>query len=158
MMWHTTGTLTAVKTSATFPFGVAMLPASKQRGSPTGGGNFYLFKNTTPAERLAALNFVKFMTQPERAADWSMATGYVAVSPAAYATPKLKEYASTFPQAVVARDQFQYATPELSTFQTGRVRKLLDDAIQASLTGGKTPAAALKAAQGEAEKLLKPYR
>jgi sn-glycerol 3-phosphate transport system substrate-binding protein len=158
MMWHTTGNLTAVKDSAKFPFGVAMLPASKQRGSPTGGGNFYLFKQTTPAERLAALNFVKFMTAPERAADWSMATGYVATSPAAYATPKLKEYASTFPQAVVARDQFRFATPELSTFQTGRVRKLLDDAIQASLTGQKTPAEALKGAQAEAMRLLKPYQ
>jgi len=158
MMWHTTGNLTAVKDNAKFPFGVAMLPASKQRGSPTGGGNFYLFKKTTPAERKAALEFVKFMTAPERAADWSMATGYVATSAAAYGTPKLKEYASTFPQAVVARDQFQYATPELSTFQTGRVRKLLDDAIQASLTGQKAPGDALKAAQAEAMRLLKPYQ
>jgi len=135
-----------------------MLPASKQRGSPTGGGNFYLFKKTTPEERTAALKFVKFMTTPERAAAWSIATGYVATRPDAYETAKLKEYAAGFPQAVVARDQFQYATPELSTFQTGRVRKLLDDAIQASLTGQKQPAEALKAAQSEADKLLKPYR
>lgn len=158
MMWHTTGNLTAVKDQAKFPFGVAMLPASKQRGSPTGGGNFYLFKKTTPEERQAALKFVKFMTEPERAADWSMATGYVAISPAAYDTPKLKAYAASFPPALVARDQFQYATPELSTFQTGRVRKLLDDAIQAALTGQKAPGDALKAAQAEAERLLKPYR
>ncbi|MCM2326877.1 MAG: ABC transporter substrate-binding protein [Lysobacter sp.] len=158
IMWHTTGNLTAVKGTAKFPFGVAMLPASKQRGSPTGGGNFYLFKKTTPEERKAALAFVKFMTAPERAADWSMATGYVGISPASYDTPKLKAYAAEFPPAVVARDQFQYATPELSTFQTGRVRKLLDDAIQASLTGQKQPADALKGAQAEAEKLLKPYR
>jgi sn-glycerol 3-phosphate transport system substrate-binding protein len=158
MMWHTTGNLTAVKDTAKFPFGVSMLPASKQRGSPTGGGNFYLFKKTTPEERKAALAFVKFMTTPERAADWSMATGYVATSPAAYDTAKLKEYAKTFPQAVVARDQFKFATPELSTFQTGRVRKLLDDAIQASLTGQKQPAEALKAAQAEAMRLLKPYQ
>jgi sn-glycerol 3-phosphate transport system substrate-binding protein len=158
MMWHTTGNLTAVKTSATFPFGVAMLPASKQRGSPTGGGNFYLFKKATPEERKASLAFVKWLTAPERAADWSIATGYVAVRPEAYETPKLKEYALGFPQAVVARDQFRYATAELSTFQTGRVRKLLDDAIQAALTGQKKPAEALKAAQAEAEKLLKAYR
>ena len=158
MMWHTTGNLTAVKDTARFPFGVAMLPASKQRGSPTGGGNFYLFKKTTPEERKAALAFVKFMTTPERAAEWSIATGYVGTRPDAYETPKLKEYAASFPQAVVARDQFQFATPELSTFQTGRVRKLLDDAIQASLTGQKTPADALKAAQAEADRLLKPYR
>ncbi len=158
MMWHTTGNLTAVKDSAKFPFGVAMLPASKQRGSPTGGGNFYLFKKTTPEERKAALAFVKYVTTPERAAEWSMATGYVATRPDAYETAKLKEYAKTFPQAVVARDQFRYATPELSTFQTGRVRKLLDDAIQASLTGQKKPADALKAAQTEAMRLLKPYQ
>ncbi len=158
MMWHTTGNLTAVKDNAKFPFGVSMLPASKQRGSPTGGGNFYLFKKTTPEERKAALAFVKWMTTPERAADWSMATGYVATRPDAYATPKLKEYAATFPQAVVARDQFEFATPELSTFQTGRVRKLLDDAIQSTLTGQKSPADALNAAQAEADRLLKPYR
>ena len=158
MMWHTTGNLTAVRTSAKFPFGVAMLPASKQRGSPTGGGNFYLFKKTTPEERKAALAFVKWMTTPERAADWSMATGYVATRPDAYETPKLKGYAAQFPQAVVARDQFKFATPELSTFQTGRVRKALDDAIQAALTGQKTPEAALKAAQADADRLLKPYR
>jgi sn-glycerol 3-phosphate transport system substrate-binding protein len=80
------------------------------------------------------------------------------VRPEAYETPKLKEYASGFPQAVVARDQFKFATAELSTFQTGRVRKLLDDAIQATLTGQKSPADALNAAQAEADRLLKPYR
>ena len=35
---------------------------------------------------------------------------------------------------------------------------ILDDAIQASLTGQKQPADALKAAQAEADRLLKPYR
>jgi sn-glycerol 3-phosphate transport system substrate-binding protein len=48
MMWTTTGNLTNVKNNAKFDFGVAMLPAGKQRGSPTGGGNFYIFKKSTP--------------------------------------------------------------------------------------------------------------
>ena len=158
MMWHTTGNLTAVKDTAKFPFGVAMLPASKQRGSPTGGGNFYVFKKTTPEERKAAVAFIKWMTSPERSGEWSMATGYVGTRADAYESPRLKEYVSGFPQAAVARDQLKFATAELSTFQTGRVRKLLDDAIQAALTGGKSPAEALKAAQAEADKLLRPYR
>src|SRR2546422_2406995 len=71
----------------------------------------------------------------------------ICTRPDAYETPKLKEYVSGFPQAAVARDQLKFATAELSTFQTGRVRKALDDAIQAALTGGKSPADALKAAQ-----------
>ena len=158
IMWHTTGNLTAVKDSAKFPFGVAMLPASKQRGSPTGGGNWYVFKKSTPAERKAALQFIQWITAPERTAEWSIATGYVGTRPDAYDTPKLKEYVSGFPQAAVARDQLKFATAELSTFQTGRVRKALDDAIQSALTGANSPADALKGAQSEAERLLKPYR
>jgi sn-glycerol 3-phosphate transport system substrate-binding protein len=158
IMWHTTGNLTAVKGEAKFPFGVAMLPSSKQRGTPTGGGNFYIFKKTSPEERKASLAFIKWITAPERSADWSIATGYIGTRADAYETKRLKNYVVEFPAAAVARDQLQYATAELSTFQTGRVRKLLDDAIQAALTGQKPANEALKAAQQQAERLLKPYR
>ena len=44
MIWTTTGNLSNIRANAKFPFGVAMLPADKRRGSPTGGGNFYLFR------------------------------------------------------------------------------------------------------------------
>jgi sn-glycerol 3-phosphate transport system substrate-binding protein len=158
MMWHTTGNLTAVRKDAKFDFGVAMLPASKMRGSPTGGGNFYLFKKASPAERQAAVTFIKWMTSPERAAQWSIETGYVAVTKDAYETPALRKYVSEFPAAAVARDQFQYAVAEFSVHENARVKKFLDDAIQASLTGGKEPKAALTEAQSQAERVLSRYR
>ena len=158
MMWHTTGNLTAVRKGADFDFGVAMLPSHKQPGSPTGGGNFYLFKGATPEQQEAALKLMKFMTAPEQAAQWSIATGYVGVSPAAYETPALKDYAAEFPQAVVARDQLEVAIPEFSTYETARVREALNNAIQAALTGSKTPKEALAEAQATAERLLQPYR
>ena len=158
IMWHSTGNLTAVKDNATFDFGVAMLPASERRGTPTGGGNFYIFKQTTPEERTAAMKLIKFMTSPERSAEWSMKTGYVGISPAAYQNEALVNYVEEFPYAAVARDQLEFATAELSTYQTGRVRKALDDAIQAALTGAATPEQALGEAQAVAERLLKPYR
>jgi len=158
IMWHSTGNLTAVKKNATFDFGVAMLPAHKRRGTPTGGGNFYIFKKSTPAEKKAAMKLVQFMTSPERSAQWSVQTGYMGVSPAAYETDILKKYTDQFPYAAVARDQLEYATAELSTHQTGRVRKLLDDSIQSVLTGRSTPEEALKKAQKQADMLLKRYR
>jgi len=158
IMWHSTGNLTVVKNKAKFDFGVAMLPASKRRGTPTGGGNFYIFKKTTPEERVAAMKLIKYMTSPETSAKWSIKTGYMGVSPAAYETQALQEYVKGFPYAAVARDQLEFATAELSTFQTGRVRKLLDDAIQSVLTGAKTPEAALQEAQSAADRLLKAYR
>lgn len=157
MMWHTTGNLTAVKNEAKFDFGVAMLPAKEKAASPTGGGNFYLFKGANEEQKKAALDFVRWMTAPERAAKWSMATGYVGVSPAAYETPALVEYAKTFPQAVVARDQLAVASPEFATYETARVRELLSNAVQAVLTNAKTPKAALDEAQAAADRLLRPF-
>ena len=104
------------------------------------------------------MKLIKFMTSPERSAEWSIKTGYMGVSPAAYQTSQLQEYVVDFPYAAVARDQLNYATAELSTFQTGRIRKALDDAIQAALTGTKSPEAALKEAQYTADRLLRSYR
>jgi sn-glycerol 3-phosphate transport system substrate-binding protein len=158
IMWHSTGNLTVVKDNASFDFGVAMLPANKRRGTPTGGGNFYIFEQTTADERAAALKLIKFMTSPERSAEWSISTGYMGISPAAYETAQLQEYVEEFPYAAVARDQLEFATAELSTYQTGRVRKGLDDAIQAALTDSKSPAEALEEAQANAERLLRGYR
>jgi sn-glycerol 3-phosphate transport system substrate-binding protein len=158
MMWHTTGNLTAVKNEAKFDFGVALLPAKKRLGSPTGGGNFYLFKGATKEEQKAALTFVRFMTAPERAATWSIATGYVGVSAASYQTDVLKKYAEGFPQAIVARDQLENAVAEFSTYATARVREVLSNAVQSALTGKQTPEAAMKGAQEAADRLLKDYK
>jgi sn-glycerol 3-phosphate transport system substrate-binding protein len=158
IMWTTTGNLTNVRSNAGFPFGVAMLPAHQGRGSPTGGGNFYLFKKMTDEERNAAFKFVKWMTTPERAADWGIATGYIAVRPDAWDTPVMKKYVADFPAAAVARDQLKYAVAELSTHDNQRVTKALNDGIQAALSGTKTPEQAMKDAQQEAVRILRPYQ
>ena len=158
MMWHSTGNLTAVKNNASFDFGVAELPANVRKGSPTGGGNFYVFKETSAEERAAALKLIEFMTSPEQAAAWSIATGYMGVSPAAYETEALKKYTSEFPPALVARNQLEHAVAEFSTFETARVREGLNNAIQAALTGAKSSADALKEAQSAAVRLLRDYQ
>jgi sn-glycerol 3-phosphate transport system substrate-binding protein len=158
MMWTTTGNLTNVRTNAKFDFGVAMLPAGKRRGSPTGGGNFYVFKKAPPAQQQAAVKFARWMTTPERAAQWGIDTGYVAVRPDAWQTAAMKKYVDGFPAAAVARDQLAHAVAELSTHENQRVTKALNDGLQAALTGAKAPAQAMKDAQAEAERILRPYR
>ncbi|MFC4169034.1 ABC transporter substrate-binding protein [Teichococcus aestuarii] len=158
MMWTTTGNLTNVKANAPFPFGVAMLPAGRRRGSPTGGGNLYVFKSASPAQREAAVKFARFLTEPERAAQWGIDTGYVATSPAAWETPKMKEYVAGFPAAAVARDQLPHAVAELSTHENQRVTKALNDGLQAVLTGRAQPVPAMAQAQAEADRILRAYR
>lgn len=158
MIWTTTGNLSNIRTNAKFPFGVAMLPAGERRGSPTGGGNFYLFKQASPAQRAASLRFLQWITSPQRAAQWGIDTGYVATRPDAWETPVMKDYVAGYPLAAVARDQLQYAVAELSTHDNQRVTEVLNNALQAALTGRKQPDAALTEAQAEASRLLRGFK
>ena len=158
MMWTTTGNLSNVRTNAKFPFGVSMLPAGKRRGSPTGGGNFYISAKAKPAEQEAAFKFIRWITSAERAGQWSADTGYVAVRGDAYETPVLKKYAAEFPAAMVARDQLPHAVAELSTHENQRVTKAFNDGLQAALTGSKPAAQAMKDAQVEADRILRPFQ
>jgi sn-glycerol 3-phosphate transport system substrate-binding protein len=158
MMYTTTGNLTNVKNNAKFDFGVAMIPGNSRKGSPTGGGNFHIFKKATPAQQEAAFKFIKWVTQPEHAAQWSMDTGYVAVSEAAYGTDTLRKYGRDFPAALVARDQLAHSVAEFSTHDNQRVTKALNDGLQAALTGTKTPTQAMQDAQREADRILRTYK
>jgi sn-glycerol 3-phosphate transport system substrate-binding protein len=155
---HTTGNLTNVRDKAGFPFGVAGLAGKASPRTVVGGGNLYFFKNATPPQREAALRFARWISEPARAADWSIRTGYIASSPAAYDTPALKEYIAKFPLANVARTFLPVATGELSTFENQRVYKALTDNIQACLNGTKTPAQAMADAQTDADRILRPFQ
>lgn len=158
MMYHTTGNLTNVKNNADFDFGVSFLPANNQYGSPTGGGNIYLFKDLPKANKEAAIKFMKFLTEPERVAQWSIDTGYVATRESAYETDLLKKYTEEFPAALVAREQLEYADSELATYQNGEVQKIFNDHIQSILTGQSPVEEGLKKAQEKADDVLKPFQ
>ena len=158
MIYHSTGSLTSVLKSAQFNVGVAMLPKNKQFGSPTGGGNLYIMKGIPADHQAAAWKLIQWLTTPEREAQWSMDSGYVAPRKSAYDTPALKEYTTKYPQALVARDQLQYAQNELGTHEMVQIQKALSDGIQAGITGEASPQDALNQAQQAATQILSQYK
>ncbi len=159
MIYHTTGNLTNIKNNATFDFGTTMLPADESFGSPTGGGNFYLFKGVPEEQTQAAYTFIKWMTNdPERVAQWSIDTGYVATRPEAYETDRMIKYTTDFPQALVARDQLEYGHAEFSVYDQGSVQDILDTAIEAVMTGSEDAETAMQQAQDQADAILSQYR
>ena len=158
MIWTTSGNLSNVKSRARFDFGAAKLPGHQRQGSPTGGGNLYIFKKSPPAQRDAALRFVKWLVQPARTAQWSIDSGYIAVRPDAWETPAMREYVAGFPLATVARDQLQFSVAELSTHENQRVTRVLNSGLVAALTGAKSPLRALTDAQAESMRILRPYQ
>jgi sn-glycerol 3-phosphate transport system substrate-binding protein len=158
MIYHTTGNLTNINNNAKFPFGVAFLPGSKRVAAPTGGGNFYISEGISKARQEASWKFIKFATEPVRAAQWSIDTGYVAVTKSALDTQVMRDYYAKLPQARVAFDQIPLAKPELTTYEAARIWRILNDNIQSAVTGEATAAAAMQNAQTQAEEVLRRFQ
>ena len=158
IIYTTTGNLTNIRSQAKFPFGVMQLPGKEGPRSVVGGGNMYFFKHAKPAERQAALRFAKWVTTPERCADWCIATGYLAVRPDAWETKGLVDYVKEVPMATVAKEQLAVSTGEISVYENQRVFKSLADNVQACLSGTKSAAQAMKDTQAEADRILKPFK
>jgi sn-glycerol 3-phosphate transport system substrate-binding protein len=98
------------------------------------------------------------MTEPERAAEWSIATGYMVTSPSSWASRPMKAYVAAFPSLDAARSQLPDARSEISTHANLQVVGALNKQLVEALAGRKSPAAALHDAQLEAEALLRPFR
>jgi sn-glycerol 3-phosphate transport system substrate-binding protein len=159
MIVHSSGSLAAILKTAKFQVGEAFMPADHSKYlTDLGGGDFFLFKAASSAQKKAALTFIKWMTSPAQAATWSKETGYVAVTPKAYQEPGMKKFVAAHPQFLVPAEQLQYAQPELATYQLAQVQDTLDSAIQSVLDGQAKVGPALNSAQAQANAILAPYR
>jgi sn-glycerol 3-phosphate transport system substrate-binding protein len=158
MITTTSGNLTNIKDNAPFPFGVEILPQHKKRGAPTSGGNAYIFKGVSPEKQQAAFEFVKWLSSADQAAEWSIKTGYIAARDDAWNSKAMQDYVAGFAGARVPHEQIPFMVPELSTHENQRISRVIDDAIEASLTGTKTPQQALGDAQKESDRILEDYR
>ena len=75
----------------------------------------------------------------------------------AYDTPEMQAFTAKNPDAKIAVDQLAYAKPWFATYKTVAVRKAIEDELQATLAGRKTPKEALASAQKNADAILREY-
>jgi sn-glycerol 3-phosphate transport system substrate-binding protein len=155
MIYHSTGSLGFIRNNAKFEFGTAFLPKDKRFGTPTGGGNVYLFKATPPDRRKAAWEFAKWLTSPDMLARWSIDSGYVAPRKSSWDTPRMKEYTSKYPQALTAREQLQYAHAELPVKNIIEVKRAIVTALQTALTTTDPIGPILAEGQKRVDEILK---
>jgi sn-glycerol 3-phosphate transport system substrate-binding protein len=165
MAFHTTGSLTRILKESPFEVGVAFLPFGaadapmKGYGAVTGGGNLYMFKNSSPEKQAAAWQWIEFLASPEIQADWGAKTGYVAARKSAWSLDPLKSLVAEKPQYAVARDQLEFAQKEFSAFRTIDLQGIINKTLSEIITGTQTDiAAGLAAAQTQIDDLLKEYK
>ena len=158
MLYMSSGSLTNVLQNTDFEVGTCFLPAGKRFGSATGGANFYIFDGISDEKLAATWKFIRWMTEPERAAQWSIDTGYVATRQSCFELESLKEYMDTVPQTKTAGDQLIYAGSELMLYDNTRCWDILKNAIDAAMTLAKTPAEALADAQAQVDDVLSEFQ
>jgi len=159
MLYHSTGSLTNLRTSAPFDVGVAFMPKNKTYGAAQGGGPLMIAKNQSDKQKEASWTFARWMTNTENQAKWSKATGYLAVRKSSWESEDMQSYLQDVPEAKIALDQAAYAGAFLQVPGYHRVREFLKGAIDRTLAGEIKADAALadatKNANREIERVLR---
>jgi len=157
MMYNSTGSLSFVRKSAKFDFGVAFLPKKVRHAVPLGGGHLFVFKKTSPERQKASWEFIRFMSSPEISARWSIDSGYIATRKSALDVPEMKEYVSKFPHALVALKQLKYAYPWWAVYEWSKVTQEIRTLLSEAVDGKMSTEEAMALLQKRAEEILKPY-
>lgn len=80
-----------------------------------------MLEGSSDKEKEGVYEFMKYFTTPENQADWSMATGYVAVRNSTQEVESFKSYAEENPQALVPLQQASHGTPSLIDPTGGKI-------------------------------------
>lgn len=155
MLYHSTGILTFLKRSAKFEFGVTFMPQKKTYGAAVGGANLMIAKKISKERQEAAWKYIAWMSNVKNTAEWSAASGYVAVRNSAYEDPVMKEHVSKNPEYLVARDQLKYANGKMMAKNFQKVREILKRQLDESTAGKIAPAEAMKIVQKEVQAVIK---
>jgi len=149
MLYYTTGGISRIKSSpANFTWEAVFCPAGPAGyGVEEGGADLHIFNNIPKKNQDAAWKLITFLTSPEIAATWSAASGYIAVNKESYNTYIMESVVQETPAYLVARDQFQYAHPQMMSKNINEVRNVVNGNLNDALTGGKTVVEALEDGQ-----------
>ena len=171
MIYHTTGSLTSILSSVEesenpFTVGTAFLPSGPAGddgtgyGAPTGGGNLYIFSDSTPEQQDAAWKWVQFLSSAQTQASWGAATGYIAATDGAWDADPLAGLAMESPQYAVAREQLEFASKEFSSYRTIDVQGIINNTLSQIISGAvalEEAAATLESGQAQIDSLLADY-
>lgn len=134
-----TGSLANVTEQAKFAVGTTFLPQHDGFGCPTGGSGLGILRSTTKERKEAAVQFLKFLAQPTKSAQWTMASGYMPVVKAASEVPELVKLTKSDPNRMTALRQLPKTKPQdLVRPLVNNAGYMLDVGLQQLYSSGKS--------------------
>jgi sn-glycerol 3-phosphate transport system substrate-binding protein len=107
-----TGSLASVSDDAKFDVGTTFLPEYDGFGCPTGGSGIGVMRDAAKERKDAAMEFLRWLSQPEKSAQWTIDTGYMPVAKAAQQEQALLDKAAEDPNYQTALNQLPKTKPQ----------------------------------------------
>jgi sn-glycerol 3-phosphate transport system substrate-binding protein len=151
ILWSSTAFLRYVEENARFDVEVAPIPARVKKAVPTGGTFFVVLRDAKDSEKKAAWTFLRWMSEPRQAAEWSTGTGYLPVTRGAVARLDGAGYFDAHPPDGVALSEVSSALPWPWLPDLFRVeREIMDPLLEDAVLEDRDPARALAVAREQA--------
>ncbi|HUI98748.1 MAG TPA: sn-glycerol-3-phosphate ABC transporter substrate-binding protein UgpB [Usitatibacter sp.] len=157
-----------VAQQAKFKWSVHFLPYwADVKGAPQnsiiGGASLWVMGGKTPNVYKGVAEFFHFLSNPEVQMDWHTATGYLPITKAAYEMTKKSGFYEQHPGYEVAIKQLTYKPPTANSkgLRFGNYvqgRDIIEDEIEAALSGKMTAKAALDDAVTRVDELLRRFQ
>lgn len=150
MIHSSCASLTFMDTLIKFDFGLASLPAGKRKAVVLAGTNAVIFAKATVEQKRAAWVFLKWMSEPEQTAKWSVESSYLPIRQSALNTALMKDKLKKFRGLgdVISQLGCAELEPNEGWWLSGR-KYLEEQALEAALRGQETPTAALQDASAK---------
>ena len=150
-----------------FEVGFGMLPvfgdvAGAPRNSIIGGATLWTLAGHEDAEYEGVAQFLTYLSSPEVQAAWHQATGYLPVTLAAYELSQEQGYYDANPGSDIAIQQINLNPPTENSKgvrfgNMPQIRTVLDEELQAVLSGDKTAQEALDSAVQRGNQILREF-
>jgi sn-glycerol 3-phosphate transport system substrate-binding protein len=112
-----------------FDLGVAYLPAGKVHSIPIGGAVIVLFPYSDK-ENDATYEFIKWVTEPERVAQFSINTGYIPTRKSALKIEELENFMEEVPEYKTAFEQLKYGFSYWHFYEMGTMDNLIWEGLE----------------------------
>lgn len=138
-----------------FDWGIAPLPRGRKKSVLIYGTNIVIFSAAPPDKQRVAWEFIRWFTDTEQTARWSMETNYIPVRKSALATGKMVGHFKEDPDALVSIKELEYTFFEPRLPNWLECRRFLGDAVKEALLEKHSPEEALDRAAARCDRLLR---
>jgi sn-glycerol 3-phosphate transport system substrate-binding protein len=122
----------------TFNWASAPLPYNKKKSAILSGTNVLIFNNNpdtcSEAQKEAGWKFIKWFTDKEQTAHWSIKTNYMPVRKSSLQTDIMKNHIAQDPLIKAALDQLPIATFEPKSSKWFQCRQVIGEILEECLT------------------------